>query len=156
VLPFQTDVSQLSRILRPCFIEVLPEPTTAQPVLWVLVKGLADQVLIYQEPGGLTAVPLQRLQQVWHGKLYLTLEDGKYRGTVLQQGMQGTRVQAIQQVLKDLGYFTPAPSGYFDVHTLQAVRDFQRDHQLVVDGHVDWRTLVVLWHFGSRLLEDTT
>lgn len=156
VLPFQTDVAQLSRVLRPCFIEVMPEPTTAQPVLWVLVRGLADQILIYHEPGGLTSVPLQRVQQVWHGKLYLTLEEGKYRGAVLKQGMQGTRVQAVQQVLKDLGYFLPTPSGYFDIQTLQAVRDFQRDNQLVADGSVDWRTLVVLWHFGSHLLEDTT
>jgi general secretion pathway protein A len=156
VLPLQTGVSQLSRLLRPCFIEVMPESVALPPMLWVLVKGLADQILIYQEPGGLTSVPLQRVQQVWQGKLYLTLEEGKRRSMVLKQGMQGTQVQALQQVLKGLGYFTQTPSGHFDTLTLQAVKGFQRDNQLVDDGYVGWRTLIVLWHFGSHILEETT
>jgi peptidoglycan hydrolase-like protein with peptidoglycan-binding domain len=70
--------------------------------------------------------------------------------------MQGTRVQALQQVLKGLGYFAQTPSGYFDTLTLQAVKGFQRDNQLVDDGSVGWRTLIVLWHFGSHILEETT
>jgi len=156
VLPLQTGVSQLSRLLRPCLMEVMPESAALPPMLWVLVKGLADQILIYQEPGGLTSVPVQRLQQVWQGKLYLTLEEGKHRSMVLKQGMQGTRVQALQQVLKGLGYFTQTPSGHFDTLTLQAVKGFQRDNQLVDDGYVGWRTLIVLWHFGSHILEETT
>jgi peptidoglycan hydrolase-like protein with peptidoglycan-binding domain len=93
---------------------------------------------------------------MWYGKLYLTLEDGKYRGAVLKQGMQGARVQAVQQVLKDLGYFSDVPSGRFDTQTLQAVKDFQRDHQLTVDGYVGRQTLMVLWHFGGHILEETT
>jgi peptidoglycan hydrolase-like protein with peptidoglycan-binding domain len=137
-------------------MEVMPESVALPPMLWVLVKGLADQILIYQEPGGLTSVPVQRLQQVWQGKLYLTLEEGKHRSMVLKQGMQGTRVQALQQVLKGLGYFAQTPSGYFDTLTLQAVKGFQRDNQLVDDGYVGWRTLIVLWHFGSHILEETT
>ncbi|HEY7494201.1 MAG TPA: AAA family ATPase [Candidatus Tectomicrobia bacterium] len=156
VLPWQTGVSQLSRLLRPCFMEVMPESAALPPMLWVLVKGLADQILIYQEPGGLVSVPLQRVQQVWQGKLYLTLEEGKHRSILLKQGMQGTRVQALQQVLKGLGYFTQTPSGYFDTLTLQAVKEFQRDNQLIDDGYVGWRTLIVLWHFGSPILEETT
>jgi N-acetyl-anhydromuramyl-L-alanine amidase AmpD len=117
---------------------------------------LQEQAFIYREPEGLTAVPLRDLRRLWHGKLYLTLEEEKYRGGILKQGMQGARILALQHVLKELGYFPDAPSGRFDPQTLQAVRGFQRDHQLVVDGHVGRQTLMVLWHFGGHILEETT
>jgi general secretion pathway protein A len=155
VAPFQTSFPQLRRLLRPCFIELGESPATP-PSVWVLVRVLKDQAVIYRQPEGLTVVPLQELRRAWYGKLYLTLEEEKYRGTVLKQGMQGTRVQALQQVLKELGYFLEAPSGRFDAQTLQAVKGFQRDNQLVVDGYVGRQTLMVLWHFGGQILEETT
>lgn len=154
--PFQTTLPQLRRLLRPCFIEIGAASLEAQPMVWVLVRVLKDQAIIYREPEGLTAVPLQELRRLWHGKLFLTLEEGKYRGVVLKQGMQGARVQAIQHVLKELGYFPDLPSGRFDPQTLQAVKGFQRDNQLVVDGYVGRQTLMVLWHFGGHILEETT
>jgi general secretion pathway protein A len=156
VLPLQTGFAQLTHVLRPCFMEVVPEAVPPQTGLWVLVKGLADQILIYREPEGLIAMPLQHLRRIWSGKLYLTLEEGKYRGTIVKQGMQGAQVQAIQMVLKDLGYLADVPSGRFDAPTLQAVKGFQRDYQLVVDGHVGRQTLMVLWHFGGHILGETT
>jgi hypothetical protein len=156
ILALQTGLSQLTRLLRPCFMEVVPEATAPQPGLWVVVKGLPDQVLIYREPEGLIAVPLPHLRRIWSGKLYLTLEGSKYRGAVLRQGMQGARVQAVQLALKDLGYFLDVPSGRFDAQTLEAVKGFQRAHQLAVDGQVGRQTLMVLWHFGAHILEETT
>jgi hypothetical protein len=36
------------------------------------------------------------------------------------------------------------------------VKGFQRDNQLVVDGYVGRQTLMVLWHFGGHILEETT
>jgi general secretion pathway protein A len=154
VMPFQASLSQLTRLSRPCFIEVVPQ-TTAQPVLWVLVKGFADRVLIYREPEGLTPVSSQKLRRIWYGKLYLTLEHDKYQTPVLRQGMQGTRVLKLQRVLKDLGYLTETPSGQFDAQTLQAVKGFQRDNRLVVDGYVGRQTLMMLFHFGRRNSEGT-
>jgi hypothetical protein len=155
VAPFHTSLPQLRRLLRPCFIEMNAEPADARPVVWVLVRLLQDQAFIYREPEGLTAVPLRELRRLWYGKLYLTLEEEKNHG-VLKQGMQGARILALQHVLKDLGYFPDVPSGRFDPQTLHAVRGFQRDHQLVVDGHVGRQTLMVLWHFGGHILEETT
>ena len=155
VTPLQASFPQLQRVLRPCFIEIGTEPSVSQPTVWVLSRVLKDHALIYREPEGLTAVPLQELRRLWYGKLYLTLEEGKYRGVVLRQGMQGARVQAIQQVLKELGYFPDVPSGRFDAQTFYAVKGFQRDNRLVIDGHVGRQTLMVLWHFGGHILEET-
>jgi peptidoglycan hydrolase-like protein with peptidoglycan-binding domain len=42
------------------------------------------------------------------------------------------------------------------VQTLQAVKAFQRDNQLVVDGYVGPRTLMMLFHVGGHLLPKTT
>ena len=155
VTPLQASFPQLQRVLRPCFIEIGTEPSVPQPTVWVLSRVLKDHALIYREPEGLTAVPLQELRRLWYGKLYLTLEEGKYRGVVLRQGMQGARVQAIQHVLKELGYFPDVPSGRFDAQTFYAVKGFQRDNRLVIDGHVGRQTLMVLWHFGGHILEET-
>jgi len=154
-IAIQAAASQLSLFSRPCLIEVIPEPPAPQPVLWVLARGLEAGVLLY-EPTGLTSVPLQQLQEIEYGKIYLLLERGKYHGPTLRQGMQGARVHALQQALHTLGYFTGSPSGEFDAQTLQAVKDFQRDKQLTVDGYVGRQTLMMLLYLDSRILTETT
>ncbi len=42
----------------------------------------------------------------------------------------------VQQKLKNLGYYTGAIDGIFGPKTIQAVKNFQRDYGLVVDGIV--------------------
>jgi general secretion pathway protein A len=153
VMAIQANPTQLSRLSRPCLIEVGP---ASQPVFWVLARGLPDRVLIYQEPEGLVSIPLQQLQQTGYGTLYLTLEVGTYRGPTLKQGMRGVRVQALQRVLQDLGY-SPGPlAGQFEIQTVQAVKAFQRDNQLVVDGQVGRQTLMMLLYLDDRILAETT
>jgi len=156
VMAWQAGIWQLQSVTRPCLMEVLAEPSASHPGLWIMVRAVADGVLIYQEPDGLITVPLQRLRQIWSGKLYLTLEESKYRGAILKPGMTGEPVRALQQTLKDLGYFIGAPSGQFDAPTEQAVKRFQRDNQLVVDGYVGRRTLMMLLHVGTDILASTT
>jgi general secretion pathway protein A len=152
VMTWQTSIWQLQSLTRPCFIEVFPEPATSRPELWVLARGVTEGVLIYQEPEGLLTVPLQRLRQVWSGKVYLTLEESKYRGFSLAPGMVGERVRILQQTLKESGYFTSVPSGQFDAQTQQAVKRFQRANQLGDDGLVGRRTLMILVHVGADAL----
>ena len=152
VMAWQTSIWQLQSLTRPCFIEVFPEPSAARPELWVLARGVAEGVLIYQEPEGLLTMPLQRLRQIWSGKVYLTLEEHKYRGFWLAPGMVGERVHILQQTLKEFGYFTSVPSGQFDAQTQQAVKRFQRANQIGDDGRVGRRTLMILLHAGADAL----
>lgn len=68
---------------------------------------------------------------------------------VLVNGARGDQVQAMQQKLADLGYVgrDGAPlvaDGHFGPGTLQAVQQFQRDHQLTVDGKAGNGTLGAL------------
>jgi general secretion pathway protein A len=156
IVPLETILPQITRLSHPCFIEVTPDPATSQAVLWVIAKGYADRVLVYREPAGLTSMPLQDLRRMWYGRLYLTLTQELYDAPLLAQGMHGARVQALQRALHNLGYLTGDLSGYFDAQTLQAVKGFQRDNLLVVDGYVGRRTLTMLLHFGGQSIADTT
>jgi general secretion pathway protein A len=154
-LAVPANLAQLSRFSRPCLIEVVSEPNAPQPVLWLLARGVDDSVLVY-EPTGLTSVPLPLLHDIKYGKIYLVLEKGKYQGPTLRQGMQGARVHMLQQVLHTLGYFTGSLSGQFDAQTLDAVKAFQQDNRLVVDGYVGRQTLTLLLYLGGRVMTETT
>ncbi len=145
--PLQGSPTQLTRLSRPCLIEVHPPAAEAASLLWVVVRGFMDHVLVYQGPEGLKSVPLQKLSRIWYGKLYLTLDQADSLTPMLRQGMRGARVQALQHVLSNLGYLHEKPSGLFDIHTKQAVKAFQRDHLLDADGYAGQKTLMVLSHF---------
>jgi general secretion pathway protein A len=156
VMAWQASPWHLANLTRPCFIEVFSVPSAARPVLVVLVRSLAEGVLMYQEPEGLLTIPWPRLRQMWSGNLYLTMETAKARSVSLDQGASGERVRILQQTLRDLGYFPGVPSGQFQDLTLQAVKRFQRDSQLAVDGRVGRRTLMILIHIGADALASTT
>ena len=155
-LSFQPRLARLTRISRPCFLEVLPHASAERAELWVLARGLPDGVLVYRSSGELVPVPLSKLRRVWYGTLYLTSTADHYAGTDLEPGMQGKRVQALQQALKQRGYLAGDPSGLFDTPTHEAVKRFQRDNWLPVDGNAGRRTLITLLHFGGDALEGTS
>ena len=57
-----------------------------------------------------------------------------YGYTTLQEGDSGEAVRAMQQKLKELGYFTGTPLGNYKTLTTSAVRAFQAAKGLTVDG----------------------
>lgn len=64
----------------------------------------------------------------------------------LKKGSRGTEVKMLQTTLKELGYFTyPKVTGYFGKVTEAAVRQFQRDSGIAVDGRVGKQTKGVLY-----------
>ena len=156
VMAFQPRLTQLPRISRPCFLEVLPHASAEHAELWVLARGLPDGVLVYRASGDLTPVPLSKLRRVWYGTLYLTSGANTFTGTDLQPGMRGQRVRALQQALKQGGYLAGETSGLFDTPTHEAVKRFQRDNWLPVDGNAGRQTLITLLHFGGNALEGKT
>ena len=156
VMSFQPRLARLPLISRPCFLEVLPHAAAERAELWVLARGLPDGVLVYRGSGELTPVPLSKLRRVWYGTLYLTSGTNDDTAAGLAPGMQGRRVRALQEALRQGGYLGGEPSGLFDDPTYEAVKQFQRDNWLPVDGKAGRRTLITLLHFGGDSREETS
>lgn len=66
---------------------------------------------------------------------------------VLKQGKEGPDVAILQQKLSSGGYFEGRIDGHFNSETKQAVKKFQKEHELTVDGILGPKT-------NSRLSEE--
>lgn len=72
---------------------------------------------------------------------------GFYR--TLSEGMSGSDVELLQQLLKNLGYFSSTPTGYFGSETYWAVGMFQSNNGLVSDGVAGTETQQRLLRSGA-------
>lgn len=64
--------------------------------------------------------------------------------TELKLSSASTNVKTAQKMLKALGYDPGRSDGFFDMKTQQAVKDFQRDHNLKADGSIKGNTTMKL------------
>jgi peptidoglycan hydrolase-like protein with peptidoglycan-binding domain len=72
-------------------------------------------------------------------------DDGLFDSTAtVRRGDRGRAVKELQQVLNDLGYAAGSADGIFGAKTEKAVRQFQADNGLTVDGLVGRKTKQVL------------
>ena len=62
-------------------------------------------------------------------------------GTVIKLNSQGTKVSQLQQDLKQLGYYYAEITGNVGSKTEAAIKEFQKDHGLTVDGIAGPKTL---------------
>jgi len=78
-------------------------------------------------------------------------EDLKYGvpQRILRPGMSGLDVQYTQDRLKELHYYTGASDGQYGSGTEAAVRAFQKNNGLTVDGKVGSKTAQVLFSDGA-------
>ncbi|MCA1993810.1 MAG: peptidoglycan-binding protein, partial [Coleofasciculus sp. S288] len=63
---------------------------------------------------------------------------------LIQHGDRGTEVTALQERLKELGYFKANATGYYGGITKAAVRQFQQERGLTPDGIVGTQTQAAL------------
>ncbi|WP_304362821.1 L,D-transpeptidase family protein [Bacillus toyonensis] len=75
---------------------------------------------------------------------------------ILKIGSRGNAVLTLQLELTSLGYNTKGIDGIFGYNTAQAVRRFQKNHYLVVDGIVGSATKKVLRGYFPRLTDRST
>ena len=64
---------------------------------------------------------------------------------IVRPGNKGNDVKAVQQRLKDLGYYTGKISGTFDDASVKALKAFQKKSALTQDGICGVQTRAVLW-----------
>lgn len=65
-------------------------------------------------------------------------------------GMRGDKVQAIQTMLSEKGFYSDAIDGVFGNYTLNAVKEFQRSQGLLADGIVGYDTYQYLSRAGTE------
>lgn len=78
------------------------------------------------------------------GAIALILFLGIGEAHALRRGDRGSQVKALQQQLRDKGYFNGPKTGYYGSMTQAAVKRFQKAKGLKVDGIVGSKTLVAL------------
>ncbi len=65
-------------------------------------------------------------------------------GLLLKKGSRGNNVVKLQNNLKQLGYFNARATGYYGSITEKSVKNFQKSHNLLVDGIAGNNTISLL------------
>ena len=78
------------------------------------------------------------------GTIAAVKTDDSSVSTLSKMGSRGEEVRRIQQKLKNWGYYTGSVDGIYGSQTQSAVRKFQRDNGLTVDGIAGPKTLSYL------------
>ena len=68
---------------------------------------------------------------------------------VLKLGSRGPRVREVQSILKQIGYYKGVVDGIYGPQTEAAVKNFQRNMALTVDGIVGENTYKALERYLS-------
>ena len=111
----------------------------------VVLTALDDQQA-HIELGGTRSVGIGELSHFWLGDFVMLWRPASSPVKALSAGMRGAEVRWLRQSLRRLhGLAVDAPvSDVFDAELTGWVRDFQRQHQLAVDGIAGVRTQIAL------------
>lgn len=128
--------------------------TGTEPTQFILRAAAPDGVELMDALGAFRRLTNAEFAAMWSGRAYLFYRTRATTQRILSLGKQGVEVRSLQLRLGELGYFGAEPSGVFDEATAEAVRRFQRDHDLQIDGAAGTATKAVLYHLvGQSLLE---
>lgn len=107
---------------------------------------IAQAMLLYDKAAGKVLAGLTRRRKAEQTLFLQTNETGKDDDTValemkvVKKGSKGNTVKAVQILLNGFGYSCGTADGQFGSRTDSAVRKFQQNHKLVVDGIVGQKT----------------
>ena len=153
VLPIRIELTRLKQFRVACVVETWSS-NASEPGLQI-VRGTSPEGLELSDAAGeVRRLTDSEFAKHWSGQVYLFHRRGLELRSVLAQGQQNPQVRTLQQRLSELGYLQGRPSGVFDEATTEAVRRFQGDHALQVDGAAGPATKIVLYHVVGRALAE--
>lgn len=141
VARLQGDLDGLLRLRLPLLLEVL----AAGEVRYLLLLGPVEGgVRVALANGQTRTITLDQLTPYWQNRAYLLWKNPL--GLPLRQGRQQTsrEIVALQSLLNTAGK-SVARSGRYDAATSAAIRSFQAEQQLPVDGVAGMQTLLALY-----------
>ena len=99
---------------------------------------------------GPVRVSIEELMNYWLGDAHFVWREFEPLPELIRPGDSGDGVVWLQQALADSGYPSASASGRFDAATEEAVRAFQRDRHLEIDGAVGPLTKMALYRATGR------
>lgn len=90
------------------------------------------------------------LKKLYSGSAKRSNTAAASSGTSLKEGMKGNAVRTLQRRLKNLGYYSGSIDGDYGTATVNAVRAFQSDYGLTVDGVAGESTLNKLYNDNAK------
>jgi len=128
----------------PCILEMFV-PQELRPRYAVLISLEKDKArILYGEDQSLY-VPLQLLDEFWLRRAFVFWKDFESLGEIARAGDRGGPTVWIQAGLQTLGFYFGDLTGVFDDATEEAVRKFQQENNLLLDGVVGPKTRLVLY-----------
>ncbi len=150
VLPLpDADLATLRAIAHPALIAAFAADGVPRIVLVRRIDGDVVELIGVSE-GESVRVEAAALERSWAGEAYVVWREFEALPGVLKIYDQGDAVSWLQAALAELGFASQAPSGVFDEETEFAVRAFQMDRQLPVDGAVGPLTKMSLYRALGR------
>ena len=112
----------------------------------IVLTGLNDEHASIDIGGARQVVSIGELSRYWFGDFVMLWRPATSQVKVLSPGMRGDDVRWLRQSLQQVeGQHPTGPvSDVFDEDLARLVRDFQRQHQLTVDGIAGIQTQIVL------------
>jgi general secretion pathway protein A len=112
----------------------------------VVLTALDDERARLELGGVSQQVPISELSRYWMGDFVMLWRPASSPVKALSAGMRGADVRWLRQNLQQLhGQHSDAPvSDLFDDELTRQVRDFQRQHQLNIDGIAGLQTQIAL------------
>jgi general secretion pathway protein A len=136
-------LEQLRAIDRPALIVL--EPIDDAPRTLLLAQIDEGTLLVEGLGGEPLRVPVAELARFWTGEALVAWRDHAALPPLLGPGDAGPSVRWLQESLAQLGFFAGEPSGQFGAPTEEAVRAFQSEEALDVDGRVGPLTKIRLY-----------
>lgn len=114
-------------------------PLGASALLVSLGTGILSRLTVNVESNTVVNVPLSIDLPPGNGPSFQRAAKG------LAKGSHGPEVQLLQTRLKERGYYSKEPDGYFGADLAVAVKRFQKEHKIQADGNThkkSWLAIV--------------
>jgi len=143
-LSFPATVEKLREIDLPVVVEVLGGADDQRG--FVGVVGMGETWVELATADGTKKVDMQLFSRLYGGNAVALCGDDFVEPSLLRQGQSlSLSVRKLQDYMKQAGYFSNNPSGWFTPETTAAVMAFQRDRGLPVSGEVDGYVKLLLY-----------
>jgi len=136
--------AELRTFNRPAILII---PGAAGTTHQLVLSGLTDERATIELDGASHEVSIADLSQYWYGNYVLLWRPQDASARELALGARGTAVRWLRHSLEQLRGLPRSAEGVddlFDEKLARLVEDFQRDHQLTVDGIAGLQTQIAL------------